>query len=391
MVAEWQRVFRQTSRALSSSWQRAPCVFLQRDPYLAGRLGLADVAALVDKGVLPVGCAELGGTQGRGTWSSAPLGAPLRQALPGTTVYANNAGLYLPALAELSLAAVDTLGWPITCNAYLTGAGREVSVPPHTDRQDVLVLQTAGHKHWSVYAPPAISAVDPLRRGKDGDELSLEALGDPLLEVTLRPGDALYVPLGFPHATSTRLESSSSREQPGDDSPGVSDSAVPNEEASVHITVNVDSLIWGLSYRLLWAASEHAATAAAKARGEELVEAKEPETVGMQWSRYAALQAPLHLGFLEEGCQVDVAADLRRRVELWSGDACGDGVKDADIEGAMQMLRGHREKLLQLHRQMYMDVLLGLSGDLSPLEREMGHWQLLQEQMSELRRGLGWE
>ena len=77
------------------------------------------------------------------------------------------------------------------------------SVPPHTDRQDVLILQSAGRKHWKVFAPPAVEEVDPLRRGKDGDVLDAAMLGEPLLEATLEPGDVLYVPLGFPHATST--------------------------------------------------------------------------------------------------------------------------------------------------------------------------------------------
>ena len=98
---------------------------------------------------------------------------------------------------------LEALGWPSTCNAYASAPGLVTSVPPHTDRQDVLILQSAGRKHWKVFAPPAVEEVDPLRRGKDGDVLDAAMLGEPLLEATLEPGDVLYVPLGFPHATST--------------------------------------------------------------------------------------------------------------------------------------------------------------------------------------------
>ena len=93
-------------------------------------------------------------------------------------------------------------------NVYVTPPHQTLSVPPHTDRQDVLVFQTAGTKQWRVFAPPPrTDQNDPLTRGKTGDVLLFEEMDDePLLDIVLRPGDILYVPTGFPHATDTSTD-----------------------------------------------------------------------------------------------------------------------------------------------------------------------------------------
>jgi len=83
----------------------------------------------------------------------------------------------------------------------------------------------------------------------------------------------------------------------------------------------------------------------------------------------------------------EMTGDLRRRAEAWGAH---DEISEEGVRAAMGMLRRHKDELLQLHRQMYMDVLLDLT-DLSPMEKEMGHWQLLQEQMAKLRCDMGWE
>uniref|UniRef100_A0A7S4VSF2 Bifunctional lysine-specific demethylase and histidyl-hydroxylase n=1 Tax=Alexandrium monilatum TaxID=311494 RepID=A0A7S4VSF2_9DINO len=374
MAVEWQQFFRQVRGKLAGAWGRHPLVLAKGEAALRGRLTLADVAPLVDSGLLPAGCAALGA--GARDWRSVPLSGPLAEVLPSATAYANNAGLYLSTLAEVCLAAVQVLGWPTTCNAYLSGSGLAVSVPPHTDRQDVLVLQTSGRKRWTVFAPPAVGPVDPLRRGKDGDAMLEAELGEHLMDVTLSAGDALYVPLGFPHSTSTLLGG-----------------AGADEEPSVHITLNLDSLIWGLSYRMLWIV---ALRRARLRRGMSDPPEEGRGTEGMTWQRYAALQAPLPLGFVEEeaagACVQGLAGDLSRRVADWTGGEVpqSEELGEGDVEAALAMLLEHRGTLLELHRHMYLDVLLDLSKA-PPLEREMGHWQLLQEQMGVLRRSMGWE
>jgi hypothetical protein len=145
----------------------------------------------------------------------------------------NSAGGFIPRLAEVCLSAVNAVRLPVAINMYLTNPGQRTSAPPHTDKQDVFVLQTSGYKHWRVFAPPQPSVMfraDPFARGKAKDLLTLEEMGPPLIETTLAPGQLLYIPAGFPHTTDTI------NDIPADSAP------------SVHLTIGVDTLIWGLSY-----------------------------------------------------------------------------------------------------------------------------------------------
>ena len=74
----------------------------------------------------------------------------------------------------------------------MTPPGSVISVPPHTDRQDVIVFQTEGSKRWRVFDPPKrIKGTDPLNRGKSGDVLQMKDLGMPVLDVVLRKGDGM--------------------------------------------------------------------------------------------------------------------------------------------------------------------------------------------------------
>ncbi len=98
------------------------------------------------------------------------------------------------------------LGFPVQANAYATpGAARGFAV--HHDTHDVFVLQVSGSKRWRVYAP-----VLELPLGHQ--RWSGEA-GEPIEELTLEPGDTLYLPRGWPHE------------------------AVAQDEDSVHLTIGL--------------------------------------------------------------------------------------------------------------------------------------------------------
>lgn len=75
-------------------------------------------------------------------------------ALEKGTVIFNSAGAHIPKLACATLAAVDATSLPNALNMYVTAPGKRTSAPPHTDKQDVVVVQTSGSKHWKVYSPP---------------------------------------------------------------------------------------------------------------------------------------------------------------------------------------------------------------------------------------------
>jgi hypothetical protein len=85
----------------------------------------------------------------------------------------------------------------------------------HHDTHDVFVLQTHGRKAWRVYRP-LVELAGPDQPWKE----SLGDPGEPILEAELAPGNALYIPRGFPH------------------------DAEAQDGVSVHITVGILASTW---------------------------------------------------------------------------------------------------------------------------------------------------
>ena len=94
------------------------------------------------------------------------------------------------------------LGCPVQANAYYTpGSAQGFSV--HHDTHDVLILQVAGEKRWRVYEPVLeLPLKDQRWSPKLGDP------GEPWSEITLKAGDTLYLPRGWPHEAATSDDSS---------------------------------------------------------------------------------------------------------------------------------------------------------------------------------------
>jgi ribosomal protein L16 Arg81 hydroxylase len=66
----------------------------------------------------------------------------------------------------------------------------------HCDADDVLVVHLAGKKTWQLFQPQQ-------RRYADIQELSDQQLGPVMQEISMRPGDALYLRAGVPHRCIT--------------------------------------------------------------------------------------------------------------------------------------------------------------------------------------------
>lgn len=119
-----------------------------------------------------------------------------REFAAGATVVLQGLHRSWPPLRALCRELEDVLHHPVQANAYLTPPGAQ-GLHLHADPHDVLVLHTHGTKRW---------VVEP----QDG----------PAWDLTLAPGDVLYLPAGTRHAAQT------------------------TEATSLHVTLGVRTTTW---------------------------------------------------------------------------------------------------------------------------------------------------
>lgn len=86
------------------------------------------------------------------------------------------------------------LGCPVQANAYCTPAAAQ-GFAVHHDTHDVFVLQVSGHKRWRIYEP----VVELPLKDQRWSPQAAAGVGEALHDITLRAGDTLYLPRGWPH------------------------------------------------------------------------------------------------------------------------------------------------------------------------------------------------
>jgi hypothetical protein len=196
------------------SWERQPLAVPRNDPgYYADLFSLADVdAVLAFSRPKFVGSGDFdpGGAPGRNIvegWlpDDEPLSGALfpdigqvQQAFTrGKTVILKAMQHRWPPVAALCRNLEAFFNCPVHTNLYLTPRGAQ-GFAAHYDTHEVFVLQIEGSKHWRFYG----SARElPLEDEKA--VLSREELPEPTQEVTVRPGDLLYMPRGHVHEAFT--------------------------------------------------------------------------------------------------------------------------------------------------------------------------------------------
>jgi ribosomal protein L16 Arg81 hydroxylase len=187
---------------LSTDFQRRPCVIQGRDPSLyAGLLSLEQVEYAIDTVDPQDGsCRLMGGKDPTGRRSIEAKGE-LRDAL---AAYGRGASINLSKL-DRRFTSVSDVRRRMRADfaahgVFLTDHGDSVvfitptnsqALSPHTDPDDLFILQFEGRKHWKVYG------WDPFWRDAERREPP-----PPALEVELTPGDLLYVPQHWIHAAS---------------------------------------------------------------------------------------------------------------------------------------------------------------------------------------------
>ena len=294
-----------------------------------------------------------------GGWKMAPVSEPrgpsfedakmryvdVADAMRKGTVVFNSAGAHIAPLGTMCLAALDAFDVPNCLNLYVTAKGTTTSAPPHTDKQDVFVMQSCGAKRWRVYEPPAPAkkpAADPLARGKAADNLDLSELSEPLIDTVLTPGQVLYVPAGWPHTTDT-INTADAGEAAADD--------------SVHLTIGLDTHIWGLNYAAM--------------RAGALARAKLPDAVNVHTlpadDYWQLMGVPPSVGFLsrhqEIGSDVDagIVDELVRCARLaepsrWADAADDDLIETLDARAISGQVARHAKAVVDVQRAMYLDA-----------------------------------
>jgi bifunctional lysine-specific demethylase and histidyl-hydroxylase NO66 len=141
----------------------------------------------------------------------------LREFGAGATIVLQGLHRSWPALQVFTRRLAAELGHPAQVNAYITPESSR-GFEPHYDVHDVFVLQVSGEKHWLVHAPVREHPLADEPWSGRRAAVESRARDEPVIDVVLRAGDALYLPSGWLH------------------------SAVARQGTSIHLTVGVAAL-----------------------------------------------------------------------------------------------------------------------------------------------------
>ncbi|HEY6795012.1 MAG TPA: cupin domain-containing protein, partial [Kineosporiaceae bacterium] len=142
------------------------------------------------------------GGAGAGIGDQVDDGALARLFADGSTIVLQGLHRTHDPVLEFAQALAGELGHPVQANAYVTPP-QSRGFGAHYDVHDVFVLQVAGMKRWIIHDP----VLSHPRRDQPWTDrrpaVEAAATTAPLLDVVLRPGDALYLPAGFLHAAES--------------------------------------------------------------------------------------------------------------------------------------------------------------------------------------------
>lgn len=122
----------------------------------------------------------------------------------GTSIVLNNLHRVDRYTKKICNALFTTLGHKLGANAYLTPPG-SAAFSTHYDTHDVVVVQVAGEKQWSLFERPPEVPPSYHERLKLTEAI-LEA--NPLADIVMKAGSVMYIPRGTPHRAQTEAGTS---------------------------------------------------------------------------------------------------------------------------------------------------------------------------------------
>lgn len=163
-----------------------------------------------DGTTLPDRAFTAGGGVGAGITDQVSDDRLLRLLDEGATLVLQGLHRTWEPIRALAAEVAGDLGHPVQANAYVTPATHQ-GFSAHYDVHDVLVVQLHGTKTWIIHQPVLAVPRRDQPSSARATEVAARAEETPTLEVTLAPGDVLYLPRGWIHAarsqgsTSTHL------------------------------------------------------------------------------------------------------------------------------------------------------------------------------------------
>lgn len=111
----------------------------------------------------------------------------------GATMVVEGIDRYVPSVRRLCHQVEGAFGHPVEANLYVTPRQAQ-GFGAHWDVVDAVLIQLWGEKQWTVY--DRVGKENPARGGKVAETAEMT----PVLETTLRAGDILSIPRGYPHS-----------------------------------------------------------------------------------------------------------------------------------------------------------------------------------------------
>ncbi len=249
-------------------WQKQPLYISRREDYFDNLISLHDIDTLITlhrqdprfhltyvDGSEANSLGKVKIEDARGADGAIDYESVCQAFARGNSLRVGHTEHFFESVRQVTAALESRLSASATANTYITPRHQQM-LRRHADPHDVFLLQTDGKKHWKVYAP---SQDRPLSYGitvgskKFSGPYSRQRLGRHtpgrysttlttqkgtdglLLDVTLTPGDLLYIPRGFDHEATT------------------------SDDLSMHITLGVYGYSWHVAavYALSRLVEEH--------------------------------------------------------------------------------------------------------------------------------------